>query len=58
MSEKTSRKHFLAAAGTVVAGVLASFGLRRGAVASETRVASADKTPVPVRPEPRAVPRA
>jgi hypothetical protein len=58
MSEKTSRKHFLTAAGTVVAGVLAYCGLRSGSAAGESRVASADKTPVPVRPEPRAVPRA
>ena len=59
MSEKTSRKHFLFAAGTTVAGWLAFCGFRRADAAERTADAAseANKLPVEAKPEPRAVAR-
>lgn len=57
MSEKTSRKHFLFAAGTTVAGWLAFCGFRRVDAAVATPGEAANKLPVQAKPEPRAVAR-
>lgn len=51
MSEKTSRKSFLFAAGAAVAGWLAFRGAK-----PEPRAAEASNLPVQAKPEPRAVP--
>lgn len=51
MSEKTSRKSFLFAAGATVAGWLAFRGAK-----PEPRTAEAGNLPVQAKPEPRAVP--
>ena len=57
MSEKTSRKRFLFAAGTAITGWLAYCGLSRsGSARPATRTADATKLPVQAKPEPRAVP--
>lgn len=56
MSEKTSRKHFLFAAGATVAGWLAFCGFRR-VDADALPVKAANQPPVEAKPEPRAVAR-
>lgn len=57
MSEKTSRKRFLFAAGTAITGWLAYCGLSKSVTAKPAaRTAEAVKQAVDLRPEPRAVP--
>ncbi len=59
MSEKTSRKHFLFATGTTVAGWLAFCGFRRMDAPERTAAAhpADNHFPVEAKPELRAVAR-